>query len=85
MTQSPFKINTTIPVWYIIVAIVGMAVMWGSLSSQTKTNTDTIKNIQDGQATISNTLTDLRVSQGRLEASVGNAASDLNFIKQRLK
>lgn len=85
MNNSPFKINTNIPIWSVIIGVIAMAVMWGTLSTQTNANTVAIKEIQDSQQNISSTLTDLRISQRGLEASVAGFGSNINFIKQKLQ
>lgn len=64
--------------WPLLVALVAIAVAWGSNNTRATANEMRITNLEASQDKINETLTEVRVSQGRLEASVGNV---LNILK----
>lgn len=85
MSESPFKINAGIPIWSLITGLVVIAVMWGTLSSQTNANAKSIIDLRDSQTDLTRTLTDLRISSSRQEASLGSLQTDVSFIKNKLR
>lgn len=85
MSETPIKINTGVPLWTMISGGIIIAAMWGTLSAQTSSNTNAIKDMQKNNTDVVKTLTDLRITTGQLQASVGNMQTDVSFIKNRVK
>lgn len=75
-------IKTYLP---IVSGIIIIAAMWGTFSTKTTANSEKISSLEISQAKLVDTLTDLRVSTGQLQASVGNLQGDVSFIKSRVK
>lgn len=85
MTNSPFKLNTNIPLWSLITVLVGGIIAFTTISAQTATNSKNITDLQLSQIKISDTLTDLKVGQGQTQSAIAAQANDITFIKNRLK